>query len=154
MRFEARVDGTRSEDGYTNYRVSVETFMKERSTSLTKSYASSFVSNGSEGSVTNLSCCVIVVWRRYSQFAALFSTLRACNPHLRFPPFPQKSLLYRFSASVIQERKRDFQRLLDFISCHPCLYQSPEFLSFLQDEDVFFFLFFFFSFSFPFLFFH
>jgi hypothetical protein len=62
-----------------------------------------------------------VVQRRYNDFEWLQRSLEDKHKDILIPPIPEKDALARFHSSVLQYRKREFNRFLARIVAHPVL---------------------------------
>ena len=55
----------------------------------------------------------VMVFRRYNDFKWLRAQLSASFPALYIPPLPRQQSLKRFDAKLIEQRRRDLERLLN-----------------------------------------
>lgn len=79
-----------------------------------------------------------VVQRRFNDFEWLQRSLEDKHKDILIPPIPEKDALSRFHASVLQYRKREFNRFLARIIAHPVLCKDKSVDTFLnaKDEDL------------------
>uniref|UniRef100_A0A1B0FQX7 PX domain-containing protein n=1 Tax=Glossina morsitans morsitans TaxID=37546 RepID=A0A1B0FQX7_GLOMM len=78
-----------------------------------------------------------VIKRRYTDFRELYIKLRRDHPVLMSRiDFPNKVLMGNFSATLIAERGASFETFLNYIVNNETLKQSPEFLHFLQNNEL------------------
>lgn len=75
---------------------------------------------------------IFSVRRRYSEFLKLYRFLRE-NYSLdsKFPSLPKKTILFKFSDSVIEERRQSFEQLLNFVAHHVDVINSDVLKQFL-----------------------
>lgn len=64
------------------------------------------------------------VQRRYNDFEWLQRSLEQQHKDILIPPIPEKDALARFQSSVLNYRKREFNRFLARITIHPVLSKS------------------------------
>lgn len=76
-----------------------------------------------------------VVQRRYSDFEWLQRSLEEKHKDLLIPPIPEKDALARFHTSVLQYRKREFNRFLARIIAHPVLVKDSSVDVFLNGKE-------------------
>lgn len=75
--------------------------------------------------------------RRYSEFLVMFLKLRHEFPDLVSSfPFPKKVYTENFSPNVIAFRKASFEALLQLISEHEKMLESPTVLEFIQSKEI------------------
>ncbi|ORY48675.1 hypothetical protein BCR33DRAFT_714404 [Rhizoclosmatium globosum] len=75
--------------------------------------------------------------RRFSEFHTLFTDLiNNYKQHVpNWPEFPQRHYFGRFKPETIYQRISAFSALLNFISLHPVMFNSPPVLKFLGMES-------------------
>ncbi|XP_058518789.1 sorting nexin-15 isoform X2 [Ochotona princeps] len=83
----------------------------------------------------------VVVWKRYSDFRKLHSDLAYTHRNLfrrleEFPAFPPAQVFGRFEASVIEERRKGAEDLLQFTVHIPALNNSPQLKEFFRGGEV------------------
>ncbi|XP_040826914.1 sorting nexin-15 isoform X2 [Ochotona curzoniae] len=83
----------------------------------------------------------LVVWKRYSDFRKLHSDLAYTHRNLfrrleEFPAFPPAQVFGRFEASVIEERRKGAEDLLQFTVHIPALNNSPQLKEFFRGGEV------------------
>lgn len=76
-----------------------------------------------------------VVNRRYNDFEWLQKSLESKHKDILIPPIPEKDALSRFHASVLQYRKREFNRFLARLTLHPILKDDSNVNLFLTAAD-------------------
>jgi len=76
-----------------------------------------------------------VVYRRYNDFEWLQRSLEAKHKDILIPPIPEKDALARFHSSVLQYRKREFNRFLARLTLHPILKDDNNVSFFLTASD-------------------
>uniref|UniRef100_A0A8C4RH32 Sorting nexin-15 n=1 Tax=Erpetoichthys calabaricus TaxID=27687 RepID=A0A8C4RH32_ERPCA len=83
----------------------------------------------------------IVVWKRYSDLKKLHSELSYTHRNLfrrleEFPAFPKAQVFGRFDASVIEDRRKASETMLQFTVNIPALYNSPQLKEFFRGGEV------------------
>lgn len=76
-----------------------------------------------------------VVQRRFNDFEWLQRSLENKYKDTLIPPIPEKDALSRFQQSVLQYRKREFNRFLARITSHPALSKDSSVALFLTAKD-------------------
>lgn len=80
---------------------------------------------------------VLVIHRRYQEFADLYKQLQAIAPSPSLlPPFPPKMAFGRFSAEVIEARRVELERFLQTASRSAALRASAALLTFCAHDQV------------------
>ncbi|XP_003967005.2 sorting nexin-15 isoform X1 [Takifugu rubripes] len=83
----------------------------------------------------------VVVWRRFSELRKLHGELAYTHRNLfrrqeEFPPFPRAQLFGRFDETVIEERRKATEAMLQFSTTIPALYNSPQLKEFFRSGEV------------------
>jgi len=76
-----------------------------------------------------------IVNRRYNNFEWLQKSLEAKHKDILIPPIPEKDALARFHSSVLQYRKREFNRFLARLTMHSILKDDHNVSFFLTASD-------------------
>ena len=77
----------------------------------------------------------ITVERRYTHFQHLHTVLRTSLPLVSVPDLPEKRLTGNFTKDFLDVRRRDLERFLRRLACHPLVRSHRTFLDFLGNED-------------------
>lgn len=73
--------------------------------------------------------------RRFSDFAALESSLRSCYNGLVLPPLPERRYIGRLEQPFVEQRRRDLERWLARVIRHPVLRSSRQIQHFLSEQE-------------------
>lgn len=78
----------------------------------------------------------VSVVRRYSDFTWLSTELSNYCPGVILPALPEKQTIGRFTPEFVESRRRALERFLIRIAAHKELNIAPQFIAFLQADDL------------------
>ena len=78
----------------------------------------------------------LTVTRRYNHFSWLYKELTDKYAGIIIPPIPEKQTIGRFKDELIGERRAALEKCLRRIVAHPTLFDAPEVILFLSEEDL------------------